>query len=538
MQRLCRRGALCRPVWKAAASAAAVQSCQSVRARWLAIPVSPPFRARRCLATVAASSTPVPSSGPSFKFASTPLMLVGVAVVAGTALLYASYSSAASSQQSDRTEKKAQQSASAERPAPSVQHADHTPAASLPPQPTPSSPSSPAAESPDSASVSATLPTANRAAEASQLTNDHDASMADANSNANPTTAPAPSPATTSTVALPASHAHSLSEAASRASQPLPAAEEAYLARYNSAPVDEHPTVRNLRILTANRIDEVVATSPPFLLYLFDPTCSACALYTPIVHALAYALDTSEDEKEEEAEKEEADEKAGKEAQRPLEAVRLYVMNDATDYKPGFLAAHEENVLPILKFFPQSSAVHTSTTAASSASSSSSSPAAGSTSFQYTGSPHLSSILRFLHQQTSGSFDLERALQRARDRLPALRAELADKGAKRLQQSEDWALYLHSPCGRLIQEYSMAELMSKYVEGGEEGGSGAEEKYDRFVQCMEEQEGDTMDYFEMMAMIANETVQQLKDKREKKRRQRESEGNSSDQAKDGEGVAD
>ena len=279
--------------------------------------------------------------------------------------------------------------------------------------------------------------------------------------------------------------------------------------------------MRNLRVLTANRIDEVLANSPPFLLYLFDPTCSACALYTPIVHALAYALDTSDKDDDDDDEKDTAQLK-----QQPSEGVRVYVMNDATDYKPSFLSPHEENTLPILKFFPQPTARRSPTTA--------SAPTAVPT--QYSGSPHLSAMLRYLHEQTGGAFDLERALQRARSRLPTLRAELAERGAQRLQQSEDWALYLHSPCGQRIREYSMAELMGKYVEA-EEGESGAEEKYDKFVQCMEEQEEDTMDYFEAMAMIANETVQQLRDKRAKKRRQQQGNASSSAFAEDGDNVS-
>ena len=397
--------------------------------------------------------------------------------------------------------------------------------ASVPPHTIPASLAAPpSAESNDStapaAEPTAVKPTADEPEPSQTLLNENENVSGTDSDN----TAPATNTdtATDSAPATATSHSHSPPAAAVPTSPPLSAAEAAYLARYYSAPVDEHPSVRNLRILTANRIDEVIATSPPFLLYLFDPTCTACALYTPIMHALAYALDTTE-EKEEDEEEDEHGEHDETAAERPKEGVRVYVMNDATDYMPGFLSPDEENLLPILKFFPQFS-----TTASSAASSS----------FQYTGSPHLSAMVRFLHEQTNGAFDLERALERARSRLPALRAELADKGAKRLQQSEDWALYLYSPCGQRIREYSLAELMSKYVEGGEgEGNSGPVEKYDRFVQCMEEKEEDTMDYFETMAMIANDTLQQLREKREKKRRQRTSEGDTSNSTTEGDNIA-
>ena len=527
MHRLYRRRAACPLVGRRASTPPAFHPYPSIRARWMAIPITASSTIHRYLTTTSAASSPSSSPSPhsSQPFSTTPFLLVGLAVVAGTAALYATQPATASSQHKDRVGKEAvvqkvERVDSVVQSAASAQHTDNINAA-LPPLPLATSQSPPPAAETDDSSAHALQPAIDTA-EASHVMASEITRESVTNSEFNTATAPTTTTETAPHLspATPITHNHSPPEPATSSSRPLSAAEAAYLARYYSAPVDEHPSVRNLRILTANRIDEVIATSPPFLLYLFDPTCSACALYTPIVHALAYALDntddTDKDDDEEEAQAE------GKAAERPSDGVRVYVMNDATDYQPGFFAPHEENVLPILKFFPQS---HSSITHPP---------------FQYTGSPHLSSILRFLHQQTGGAFNLERALLRARTRLPVLRGELAERGAKRLEESEDWALYLHSPCGERIQEYSMAELMSKYVEGvdGEESErSGAEEKYDKFVQCMEEREEDTMDYFETMAMIANETVQQLREKREKKRRQRESEGSSNDQARDGDNTA-
>ena len=285
----------------------------------------------------------------------------------------------------------------------------------------------------------------------------------------------------------------------------LSAAELRHLSSFYSAPRDEHPSIRNLRILTAGRIDDVLASSPPFLLYLYDPKCAACALYTPIIHALSYALDDRDDDVDRD-EDEDADDAAQSQQQQQQrrEAVRLYSMNDATDYKPGFLSPDEEGKLPLLKFFPQSAA-------------------SASVPVLYTGSPRLSALLSFLHKQTGGSFDLERAQRRAQSRLPLLQAELQQRGRERLQRSEDWALYLSSPCGDLIRDYSLAELMVKYADS-DEGGAGereAEAKYALFTRCMEEREDDAIDYFETMAAIADETVREMRNKQRRRAQQQE-----------------
>ena len=262
------------------------------------------------------------------------------------------------------------------------------------------------------------------------------------------------------------------------------AADAAHLSAYYSAPRDEHPHIPNLRILTANRIDAVLQSSPPFFLYLYDPTCAACALYSPIINALAYALDTR-------------DSTSPPTSPSPSPLLLVYSMNDATDYKPGFLTPDEERALPLLKFFPQNS---------------------NQPPLVYNGSPHLSSLLSFLHRHSEGAFDLPRALERVKSRLPQLRKEVEERGKARLERSEDWMLFLGSPCGRWIREYSVSELRNKYVEGEVEGEGEkeAEAKYERFVQCMEEQEEESLDYFETMQHIAAETVSEMRKRRAKR----------------------
>ena len=302
----------------------------------------------------------------------------------------------------------------------------------------------------------------------------------------------------------------SRSSSQSASSSSLSAAEAAHLAAFYSAPRDEHPSVPNLRILTANRIDTVLASSPPFLLYLYDPTCAACALYTPVVHTLAYALDDREEDDDASERKEADPEPEAAQASRPRResssssssssSPRVYMMNDATDHKPGFLTAEEEGALPLLKFFPQSS---------SASSTSSPSP------FAYTASPRVSALLSFLHQQTGGAFDLARAQRRARSRLPALRRELQQRGRERLQKSDDWLLFLGSPCGEQIGEYSLAELLNRYCDSEEEGEGEREagDKYANFVQCMREKEDESIEYFDTMQNIAHETLQQMRSRR-------------------------
>ena len=95
------------------------------------------------------------------------------------------------------------------------------------------------------------------------------------------------------------------------------------------------------------------------------------------------------------------------------------------------------------------------------------------------------------------------------------------RGRERLERSEDWALFLGSPCGRLIREYSLAELMVKYVDAEEEGQGEkeAEERYARFVRCMESREEESIDYFENMQTIAAETVQEMRARRDRKQRE-------------------
>ena len=269
------------------------------------------------------------------------------------------------------------------------------------------------------------------------------------------------------------------------------AAEAAHLSAYYSAPRDEHPLVPNLRILTANRIDEVLKSSPPFLLYLFDPTCAACALYTPIIHALAHALDPHDPP---------TLAHLPSTTPPPSDTIRVYAMNDATDYKPGFLTPDEERRLPLLKLFPQSPS-HPPLT--------------------YQSSPRLSALLPFLHQHTDGAFDLTRAQARALSRLPQLRRELEVRGRERLERSEDWTLFLGSPCGRWIREYSLSELMNKYVDGEVEGEGEreAEARYGRFVRCMQDREEESIEYFETMQAIASETVDEMKQRRAKRQRE-------------------
>ena len=580
MQRMCRRRAACLLTRRVSATATPHASL-SVRAQWLAVPVATAPRLHRCLSTKAADSSQQPAS-PLPQPARPPYLRIGLALLASTAALYAISLATSTARNQPDDSKKAQKkdervkssaqvalptqvadaestselqrleaalasllalqaanSASSPEPVDSTvlpaQQAGHDSGAELQQLETAlatlealrSAQSTGSSPKPAESAASANLTTAAHTAQTARDDTTSATVANDAAETAPVATATAASDSTP-TPATPASHSHSPPDPATAAARPISAAEAAYYARLYSAPVDEHPTVRNLRILTANRIDEVLSSSPPFLLYLFEPGCSACSLFTPIIHALAYALDTSDEEgdDEEKEEKESGEEKDSGHENKAAEGVRVYAMNDATDYKPGFLLPDEENRLPILKFFPQSAVTPPSSSASSSST-------AAVPSVQYTGSPHLSSILRFLHAQTSGAFDLDRALARARSRLPALRVELLEKGAARLEQSEDWALYLHSPCGPRIHEYSLAELMSKYVEGE----SGAEDKYDKFVQCMEEREEDTMDYFEMMAMIANETLQQLKDKREKRRRQGAGKSVKSDQTEEEENTA-
>lgn len=275
--------------------------------------------------------------------------------------------------------------------------------------------------------------------------------------------APKPDPSSQSSASAPVTPAQS-SSSDDDLGEPSDA-ERAHLEAYFSAPADEHPNKPGLRLLTANRIDSVLASPTPFILYVHDPECGACSLYEPVVESLAAILnDVAPD------------------------AVRVYQMNDSTDYKPGFLAADESNLrLPLIKFYPQSESKEPEV---------------------YTDAPHVEQIVAFLNTRAV-PVDAAQVKSKLDDRLVDLRAQLKERGVARLSQSNDWALFKASPCGDEISNFTLTELMSNFAPGVD-----SNDAYESFTKCVKDREDAVIEYFTEVARIASETAAALQMKRD------------------------
>jgi len=278
-------------------------------------------------------------------------------------------------------------------------------------------------------------------------------------------------------------HSVAISNVDDADSDDLPSeAELAHLNSFYSSPSDAHPSKTGLRILTANKIDSLLATKIPFLLYVYDSSCTSCALYSPMIETLANVINQNNNNEEK---------------------VRIYIMNDSTDYKPGFLNnKSEEEInsrLPIIQFFPQSSTTDNSV--------------------PFTELPTFDNLISFLSSNSSQTlFNKNEIVNELNLLLPELKEKLLLAGKNHLSTSNDWNLFLNSPCGETISSYSLNELLQKFL-SNKEIKEETENSYQEFLQCMKQKENDAIKYFNNISNIANETLQALIQKQQQKQNQ-------------------
>jgi len=230
------------------------------------------------------------------------------------------------------------------------------------------------------------------------------------------------------------------------------------------------------------------SSQPPLysvFLDVYDPDCAACASFRPVLLQLADAFSTTP-------------------------SVRIMCYDDAANYKRGFLTEEETRALPLLKFYPVcDGAVRERDGKCPDG-------------LIYDGPPNARSIVDFIAQHTPSqhAFDMDEVGKRLDASASRTDADLRVAAARRLEDDPVFHLYQHSPCGEAMLAWMKQTVVRRYL-NKPPSEEDEKRKFNAFRQCVQQKEKETQQYWERVAIVAQDNLTKIGEKEDEREIMRE-----------------